>query len=139
MIILGKLDQVPAYAASNEGEAVPYLRPLKSRPYRPRASHLAYSFTTAAMCDDLLPKSSGDTSVPVMSWGRVRKATDEAVITFPDIANAPVSIVGMADHAESRNSVSAMSSVFHPGLAWRRRNAASSLTGKPRASSIFTK
>ena len=104
----GKLDQVPAYAASNEGEAVPYLRPLKSRPYRPRVSHLAYSYSVKAMCDDLLPKSSGDRSVPVMSWQNVRKATDEAIVTFPDIAAAPITIDGMVDHPETRNSVSGM-------------------------------
>ena len=51
----GKLDQVPTYDGSNEGETVPYLRPLNSRPYRPRVSHLAYSYTAEAMCDDLLP------------------------------------------------------------------------------------
>ena len=102
----GKLDLIPSYAASNEGEPVPYLRPLDSRPYQPRASHLAYSFTAEAMCDDLLPRSSGDTGVPVMSWARARKATDEAIITFPDTPTGPVTISDLGDHPESRNSVS---------------------------------
>lgn len=104
----GKLDQVPSYSGSNEAEERPYLRPLKTRPYNPTVSHLAYSFAPKAMCDDLLPKSSADTSVPVMSWRRVRKATDEAIVTFPDIAKGPVTIEGMIDDPEARNSVSGM-------------------------------
>ena len=104
----GKLNQVPSYAGSNEGEAVPYLRPLKSRPYKPTVSHLAYSYSLKAVCDDLLPKSSGDRGVPHMSWQNVRKATDEAIVTFPDILKGPVTVRGMNDHPESRNSVSAM-------------------------------
>ena len=104
----GRLDQVPVYAASNEAERVPYLRPLKSRPYSPRASHLFYPDSLEAMCDDLLPSSSGDTSVPVMSWHNVRKPTDEAIVTFPDILKGPVTIVGLTDHPETRNSVSGM-------------------------------
>ena len=104
----GKLDQVPTYAASNEAEAVPYLRPLESRPYSPRASHIAYPSSLEAMCDDLLPKSSGDTNVPVMSWQNVRKATDEAIVTVPDILEGPVTIAGLTDHAETRNSVSGL-------------------------------
>ncbi|NIP95353.1 MAG: hypothetical protein GWO24_18675 [Akkermansiaceae bacterium] len=43
-----------------------------------------------------------------MSWQNVRKATDEAIVTFPDIATGPVTIEGMTDHAETRNSVSGM-------------------------------
>ena len=104
----GKLDEVPSYAGSNEGEAVPYLRPLKSRPYNPTVSHLAYSYSLKAVCDDLLPESSSDREVPHMSWQNVRKATDEAIVTFPDILDGPVIIKGMKDHPESRNSVSAM-------------------------------
>jgi pectate lyase len=104
----GKLAQVPTYAASNEGEQVPYLRPLKSRPYNPSASHLSYPYTVKALCDDLLPASSGDTSVPVMSWENVRKASDEAIVTFPDLLKGPVTISGMTDQPETRNSVSAM-------------------------------
>lgn len=104
----GKLDQVPTYSGSNEGEDRPYLRPLKTRPYNPTVSHLAYSYTPKAMCDDLLPKSSGDTTLPVMSWHRVRKATDEAIVTFPDIATGPVTIEGMSDALEARNSVSGL-------------------------------
>ena len=104
----GKPGQVPSYVASNEGEQVPYLRPLKSRPYNPSASHLSYPYTVKALCDDLLPGSSGDTSVPVMSWENVRKASDEAIVTFPDVLKGPVTIVGMTDQSEARNSVSGM-------------------------------
>ena len=43
-----------------------------------------------------------------MSWQNVRQATDEAVVTFPDILEGPVMVRGMNDHPESRNSVSVM-------------------------------
>ena len=43
-----------------------------------------------------------------MSWENVRKPTDEAIVTFPDILEGPVTISGMTDHAETRNSVSGM-------------------------------
>lgn len=103
-----KMDKIPTYAGSNEGEAVPYLRPLKIRPYKPKASHLAYSYATEAICDDLLPASSSDTGVPVMAWQNIKKATNEATVDFPDILTGPVTIEGMVDHSETRNSVSTM-------------------------------
>lgn len=101
-------EKVPTYAGSNEGEAIPYLRPLKIRPYKTKTSHLAYSYATEAICDDLLPASSSDTSVPVMAWQNVKKATNKAIVEFPNILNGPVTIEGMVDHSESRNSISEM-------------------------------
>ena len=101
-------EKVPTYAGSNEGEAIPYLRPLKIRPYKPKASHLAYSYVTESICDDLLPASSSDTSVPVMAWQNVKKATNKAIVEFPDILQAPAIIEGMVDQSESRNSISEM-------------------------------
>ena len=104
----GRLDEVPSYAGSNEGEQMPFLRALESRPYMPSVSHLYYPHIATALCDDLLPSSSRDTSVPVMSWENVRKPTREASVTFPDVLDGPVTVSAMADHSESRNSVSAM-------------------------------
>ncbi|MFN0126581.1 MAG: discoidin domain-containing protein [Verrucomicrobiales bacterium] len=105
----GKPDQVPSYANSNqEGGAAGLLRPLKSRPYKPAVSHEFFPDPKESMCDDMLPKSSNDTTVPVMSWDRARKPTDEAIVTFPDIFTGPVSITAIADLPESRNSVSGM-------------------------------
>ena len=101
-------EKVPTYAGSNEGEAIPYLRPLKIRPYKPKASHLAYSYATESICDDLLPASSSDTTVPVMAWQNVKKATNKAVVDFPDILEGPVTIEEIIDHSESRNSISEM-------------------------------
>ncbi len=104
----GRLGEVPSYSGSNEGEQMPFLRASKSRAYKPSVSHLHYPHVATALCDDLLPSSSGDTSVPVMSWQNVRKPTVEAVVTFPDVLDGPVTVSGMTDHAESRNTVSAM-------------------------------
>ncbi len=103
-----RLDEVPSYAGSNEGEQMPYLRAEIFRSYKPSASHLYYPHIATALCDDLLPSSSGDTSVPVMSWQNVRKPTQEAVVLFPDVLNGPVTISGIIDHPESRNAISAM-------------------------------
>ncbi len=104
----GKLADVPAYTGSNEGEQASYLRPLTSRPYNPGVSHLYYPHVATALCDDLLPASSGDTSIPIMSWQNVRKPTNEAVVSFPDVLEGPAMVSGMIDHAETRNSVSEM-------------------------------
>lgn len=105
----GKLDQVPSYANSNqEGGAATLLRPLKSRPYKPAVSHEFFPDPKESMCDDTLPNSSRDTTVPVMSWDRARKPTDEAIVTFPDIFAGPVSITAITDLPETRNSVSGM-------------------------------
>ncbi|MEM7231847.1 MAG: hypothetical protein AAF517_06725, partial [Planctomycetota bacterium] len=104
----GKLDLVPSYAASHEAEHQPYLRPLKLRPYRPTASNLFFPHCTEAICDDMLPKSSGDSSVPVMSWQNVKKPTDESIASFPDILDGPATISELSDHPETRNSLSGM-------------------------------
>ncbi len=104
----GKLDQVPTYAASNEAEYKPHLRPLKWRPYKPTVSHLYYPGSANALCDDLHPESTEDGRIPFMAWAQVRKPTDDAVVTFPDILKGPATISGLADHPESRNSVSVM-------------------------------
>ncbi|MBB22684.1 MAG: hypothetical protein CMN04_07350 [Roseibacillus sp.] len=104
----GRLSEVPSYSGSNEGEQMPFLRASKSRAYKPSVSHLHYPHIETALCDDLLPSSSGDTSVPVMSWQNVRKPTEEAVVIFPDVLDGPVTISGIIDHAESRNAVSAL-------------------------------
>lgn len=105
----GKPNQVPAYANSNqEGGAAGLLRPSKIHPFNPTVSNEFFPDPKESMCDDLLPKSSSDASAPVMSWDRARKPNDEAIVTFPDIFPGPVSIIAMAELAETRNSVSRM-------------------------------
>ena len=104
----GKLSQVPTYAGSNEAEQKPYIRPLKFRPWTPSVSHLHYPDCAEAMCDDLYPGSSGGGGAPVMSWANVRKPTDEAIASFPDVLDGPATITGLNDHPEARNSLSGM-------------------------------
>ena len=43
-----------------------------------------------------------------MAWQNVKKATNKAVVDFPDILEGPVTIEEIIDHSESRNSISEM-------------------------------
>ena len=43
-----------------------------------------------------------------MAWQNVKKATNKAIVEFPDILQAPAIIEGMVDQSESRNSISKM-------------------------------
>ncbi len=61
----GKLDLVPTYDGSTEGNTPGILRPSKALPYHPTASHCWYPDTVQALCDELIPDNSNDSSVMV--------------------------------------------------------------------------
>lgn len=92
----GKLDQVPTYDGSTVGQLFNILRSPKVLPYSPTASHCWHPNTVSALCDELVPKSSNDTSIPAMSWYRGRHKVG-VVATFPDILEKPATIEGPRD------------------------------------------
>lgn len=98
----GKLDRVPTYDGSTEGYLFGNLRPTKALPYHPSASHCWHPDTVMALCDELIPKNSNDSSIPRLSWYRgLHKET--LVATFPDILDGPVTIEGPSDAGDSPN------------------------------------
>ena len=98
----GNLDAVPTYGGSTVGSEFDVLRPKKVLPYSPEVSHCWYPNTPLAMCDELVPKSSSDTSIPSMSWYRGRHQ-GTVVAVFPDILKGPVTIEGPADAGDAPN------------------------------------
>ncbi len=112
--INGKLEIVPTYDGSTVGNLLGILRPTKALPYHPTASYCWYPDTVQAMCDELIPDNSSDTSIPRMSWtrprysgggGRHRKSVTAA---FPDILSGPVSIAGAVDSGDSKYRLNGM-------------------------------
>lgn len=71
-----KIDLVPMGAARLRISAFPWLSPAgkpwadgpKALPYTASASHVFDGDTVDALCDGVLPASSGDTSVPRFTW-----------------------------------------------------------------------
>ena len=106
--LCGKLDRVPTYDGSTVGNASGVLRPTKALPYHPTASYCWYPDTVQAMCDELIPDSSNDTSIPCMSWQGSRYPKRKVVATFTDILKGPVSITGMFDAPDAKNWLSGM-------------------------------
>ncbi|MBW2149320.1 MAG: hypothetical protein JRI22_20145 [Deltaproteobacteria bacterium] len=101
----GKLDMVPTYDGSTVGNSSVILRPTKALLYHPSASHCWYPDTVEAMCDELIPDSSNDSSIPRMSWYRLGRRLKTVVASFPDILNGPVSIIGPVDSANAKNQL----------------------------------
>ncbi|MHC4177403.1 MAG: hypothetical protein ACYSWU_07850 [Planctomycetota bacterium] len=101
----GKLHEVPTYDGSTVGNLLGILRPTKALPYHPSASHCWHPDTVQAMCDELIPQNSNDSSIPRMSWYR-NKHQETVAATFPNILGSPVRIVGPSDAADSKNLLS---------------------------------
>lgn len=99
----GKLDRIPTYDGSTKGNDLGIIRPTKVLPYHPTASHCWYPDTVQAMCDELSPDSSSDSSIPRMSWHGFRYPRGTAVAAFPDILKGPVSVLGPADSPDAKD------------------------------------
>ena len=99
-VLRGRLNEVPTYDGSTLGNVFDILRPTQSLPYHPTVSHRTYPSTEFAMCDELIPETSNDTSIPHHSWYRGRHK-QSAVALFPDILSGPVEIKGAADVSDS--------------------------------------
>ena len=104
----GKLNRVPTYDGSTVGHTPGILRPTKPLPYHPTASYCWYPDTVQAMCDEMIPDNSNDSSIPRMSWYGSRYPMGTVVATFPDILNGPVTITGMQDAGDAKNWLSGM-------------------------------
>jgi len=112
--LTGRGDKVPTYCGNYAGHPSGILRPTRVLPYHPTASYCWYPDTVEAMCDELIPDNSNDTSIPRMSWqrphysgaGAMHRASVTA--TFPDILSGPVSITAIADSVDARDRLSGM-------------------------------
>jgi len=103
----GKVDKVPTYDGSIVNpSSSDILRPTKVLPYNPTASYCYYPETVKAICDELIPNSSNDATIPRMSWFRIispKSPRGAVVASFPDILTDPVTITKVSDSPNARN------------------------------------